>query len=61
VRSYFSPFAVQARSRPFFFAWRPQSYPLEVGFVWLTSMPIPVNDKSNGFMKVNLALRGIVS
>jgi hypothetical protein len=60
-RQYFVPFVFQARKLPFFYAWRPYTYPLEVGFVWLTAMPTPTNDLNNGMMKVNLSLRGIVS
>lgn len=61
MRSYFKTFMDRAKLVPFFFAWRPSGYPLEVGYVWLTSMPTPVNDRSNGFMKVTLAMRGIVA
>jgi hypothetical protein len=34
--------AAAGRDTPFFFAWRPASYPLEVGYCWLTGNPMPV-------------------
>lgn len=34
VRSTFQPFVKSARSRPYFFAWNPTTYPNEVNYVW---------------------------
>lgn len=48
------------RSLPFFFAWRPLTYPLEVGYAWLTNNPKPVNQRSNGMMSINLSMAGLV-
>lgn len=59
-RSYFDPFLVAAKTRPFFFAWRPEDYPDEVGFCWLTNKPKPVNQRNNGMMSVQLQVSGIV-
>ena len=44
-----------------FFAWRPQGYPREIGYVWLTSDPMPKNTGNNGTMSVELAFAGITS
>lgn len=34
-RSNMEPFVTAAREAPFFFAWRPGSYPRELGYAWL--------------------------
>lgn len=60
-RSRMDPFVEAAETRPFFFAWRPQGYPREVGFAWLTGDPSPKNMRANGMMQVDLSLRGIIS
>lgn len=59
-RKSFDPFIVAAKTTPFFFAWRPQDYPDEVGFCWLTNNPKPVNQRNNGMMSVQLQVNGIV-
>lgn len=60
VRSDLDPFLEAAQQQPFFFAWRPDTYPEEVGFAWLTNDPQPANQRSNGMMSAELALGGIV-
>jgi len=59
-RAEFDPFVRAAVDRPFFFAWRPLSYPYEVGYAWLTDDPSPSNQLPNGFMQVGLNMTGIV-
>jgi hypothetical protein len=59
-RSYMDPFLIEAKEIPFFFAWRPGSYPNEVGYVWLTEDPEPANQLSNGMMQVSLNVEGVV-
>lgn len=59
-RSYMEPFLLQAQENPFFFAWRPSTYPYEVGYCWLTNDPQPNNQRNNGMMSVDLELGGIV-
>lgn len=44
---------------PCFWAWRPQSYPAEVGYCWVEGNPRPVNQRSNGMMQVSWNFRGI--
>jgi hypothetical protein len=58
-RTYFDPFAIAAREAPFFFAWRPGTYPDEVGFMWVTDNPIPNNALPNGMMSVTLSMKGV--
>ena len=60
-RANFDPFVVAAQDSPFFFGWRPYSYPNEVGFAWLTNNPNPSNMMSNGMMQVSLDMSGVSS
>lgn len=61
-RTYMVPFLRAAETKPFFFAWRPQGYPREVGFTWISgAMPTPKNQRGNGMMQVDMNLRGIIS
>lgn len=60
-RTYLDPFIVNAKTLPFFFAWRPDTYPLEVGYAWLSNEPKPSNQRSNGMMQVSLDMTGIVA
>lgn len=59
-RTYMEPFLIAAKELPFFFAWRPSSYPYEVGYGWLAGDPKPVNQRNNGMMQVTLDLEGVV-
>lgn len=58
-REYFDPFIDAAGEIPFFFAWRPEDYPLEVGYCWLAADPNPSNSTANGMMAVDLSIAGI--
>ena len=60
-RSVFNVFARATEGEAWFFAWRPQDYPLEVGYVWRVGDVIPKNDKSNGMMTVSMNVAGIIS
>lgn len=59
-RANIEPFLLAAQETPFFFAWRPQSYPREVGYGWLTNDPKPQNQRGNGMMSVELQMSGVV-
>lgn len=48
-----------ANKEPFFFAWRPEEYPREVGYAWLTADANPSNQRGNGMMQVQLSMSGI--
>jgi hypothetical protein len=54
------PFIIAAKEIPFFFAWRPGSYPTEAGYVWLTDDPEPANQLANGMMQISLNVEGVV-
>lgn len=60
VRQNLVPFLRAAEDQPFFFAWRPQTYPREVGYAWLTNNPEPMNQRPNGMMSCTLQMSGIV-
>jgi hypothetical protein len=54
------PFLTAARNAPFFFAWRPQDYPQEVGYLWFINDPVPVNESPTGLVAMTMELRGVV-
>jgi hypothetical protein len=59
-RNYFDPFAEASAPRPFFWAWRPGSYPDEVGYVWTKGSGIvPNNQRNNGMMQVSFDIEGV--
>lgn len=58
-REYMDPFVESARTRPFFWAWRPATYPHEVGFAWLTNDVEVSNQRPNGMMQLSFAMQGI--
>lgn len=60
-RANFDPFVKAAETVPFFFAWRPVSYPDEVAFAWLTNNPQPSNMLPNGMMQVSLEMSGVAA
>jgi Concanavalin A-like lectin/glucanases superfamily len=55
-RTYLDPFIKISKDTPFFWAWRPGTYPLEVGYSWITSSPRPSNQRSNGMMQIDWTL-----
>lgn len=57
-RSFMDPFVKVSKDTPFFAAWRPGSYPSEVGYCWMTNSPKPVNQRANGMMSVQLQYGG---
>lgn len=59
-RLHMEPFIEAAVEAPFFFAWRPSSFPDEVGYAWLSGDPRPNNQRANGMMQVALDIGGIV-
>jgi len=58
VRENFDPFMQAARRYPYFFAWQPGVYPLEVGYVW-TDRDIVPTQTSFALMNVDWAMQGI--
>jgi hypothetical protein len=49
----------QMNRAPAFWAWRPQTYPNEVAYVWVLGDPQPSNQLSNGMMQVDFDVEGI--
>lgn len=61
-RSAFEPFVLQARTRPFFIAWRPASYPQETAYVWATDDIQGSNMGTGpGYMQVSVKMKGVGS
>jgi|GEM_PF-786994 len=58
-RSDIEPFVKHAdvESEPYFFAWRPSSYPLEIGYCWNTRNIVPSNQRANGMMEFSIDYR----
>lgn len=44
---------------PFFLAWRPDSFPLEVSYAWATNDPQPVISQYTGEVDISLQLAGL--
>jgi len=58
-RSKLEPFADAAAVTPFFFAWRPQTYPNEVGFAWVMGDVSMSNQRPNGMVQFEFQMQGI--
>lgn len=58
-RDKLEKFIERYADRTFFWAWRPQSYPNEVGYCWVTGDPQPTNQKPNGMMEITIPIGGI--
>lgn len=59
-RANMPDFLDAAKDAPFFFAWRPNEYPLEVGYVWLTNDPMPAPEGgANNYIAFELQMSGI--
>lgn len=58
-RQYFEPFAKAATTRPFFWSWRPASYPDECGYAWLADDTKMSNQRSNGYVQCSFNMQGI--
>ncbi len=58
-REYIRPFRDAAITRPFFFAWRPSTYPEEVGYCWLTGDIKMENALANGYVKFDIKVQAL--
>jgi hypothetical protein len=58
-RTYMRPFLKDGRDLPFFFAWRPETYPREVGYGWLTEDPAPTPDTTSHLLSFDLKVSGV--
>lgn len=58
-RANMDAFLKVAKETPFFFAWRPDTYPREVGFGWLTDDPVPAPVGPSNRIAFELKISGI--
>lgn len=58
-RTYMKPFVATAKNDPFFFAWKPQEFPTDVGYCWLTNDPQPSVDFNTKRMGITLQMGGV--
>lgn len=58
-REFVDEFLQAAITKPFFFAWRPGTYPLEAGFGWLTDDPEPMPKSPDNKIAFDLKVRGV--
>lgn len=58
-RANIPAFQRAAQVNPFFFAWRPGTYPNEVGYAWMTNDISVSNAKSNGMMQFAFSMDAI--
>lgn len=61
VRANFDAFSLSARSFPFFMAWNPSLFPLEVGYCWATDDIVPTYNGNNVNMDVSWEMEGVGS
>jgi hypothetical protein len=59
-RSYIAAFLVDSKENPFFFAWRPQTYPAEIGYCHMTNDPAPINEAPHGLISMSMEMTGII-
>lgn len=58
-RAEFDRFVEATRSRPYFYAWRPETFPLEVAYLWNTGDISPTNKGKRTLMEVAWKVQGI--
>jgi hypothetical protein len=58
-RTNMEPFIQAATTRPFFWCWRPSSYPDECGYAWLSDDVKMSNQRSNGYVQCSFQMQGI--
>lgn len=59
-RKRVDPVIEASQDEPFFFAWRPESYPRELGYYIMTNDPMPVNQSPHGLVALSLEMTGVV-
>jgi hypothetical protein len=63
VRTYFEPFILHARTKPWGWIWQPEAYPTEVALLWTPSGKEDIQPKYNGLqtrMDVKFSVEGII-
>jgi hypothetical protein len=58
-RENMDPFLAVADETPFFFAWRPQTYPREIGYGWLADDPMPTPTGPSNLIAFDLKVSGV--
>lgn len=58
-REHMEPFVQAATTRPFFWSWRPSSYPDECGYAWLSDDVKTSNMRPNGMMQFSFQMQGV--
>jgi len=59
-RNHIAEFLIDSKENPFFIAWRPETYPDEVGYCHMTNDPAPVNEAPHGLIAMQLEMTGII-
>jgi hypothetical protein len=54
-------FHIPSETRPFFWAWRPSTYPEEAGFCWINGDVNIQNSNPNGYMNMSFDITGYVN
>lgn len=57
-RSFLDPFFKLSPRIPCFWAWRPETYPDEVGYAWVEGEPNMSNQRANGMVQVSWNFKG---
>lgn len=58
-RESLDAFVEASAETPFFWAWRPSSYPEEVTYAWVQGAPQVTNERANGMMAIRWDMEGI--
>jgi hypothetical protein len=59
-RTFMRPFLRDGKNLPFFFAWRPEDYPFEVGYGWMTDDPVPAPVGPSNLIAFDIKVSGVV-
>lgn len=59
-RSTLDPFFAVSADGPFFWAWSPDRYPDEVGYVWLINQPVPIPSDMAGYIDIQMQMEGLL-
>lgn len=58
-RDHIDDFIAASKDTPFFFGWRPESYPQDLGYCFMTNDPQPVNESPHGLIAMSLEMTGV--
>lgn len=59
-RDHIADFLVFSKESPFFFAWRPEMYPDEIGYCHMTNDPMPTNQAPHGLIQMTMEMTGVI-